>query len=134
MYVLDTNVCIDYMRKGRKAGLIDAKFLQYGVRNIKLPAVVVAELLYGAYHSKSIEKNLKETISLIANFEVFSFGAAEADAYGRIRASLERKGKVISDNDMFIAATALVRNAVLVTNNTREFSRIDGLRLDDWTI
>ena len=63
-----------------------------------------------------------------------SFDTADAYTYGQIRSSLERKGLIIGDNDMLIAASALLRNATLVTNNTREFSRIDGLLLDDWTL
>ncbi|MBQ3346267.1 MAG: type II toxin-antitoxin system VapC family toxin [Synergistaceae bacterium] len=62
------------------------------------------------------------------------FGENEADIYGQIRADLERKGQLIGNNDMLIAATALTHNATLITNNTQEFSRIDGLNLSDWTI
>ena len=134
LYLLDSNICIHYIRNRAIAQVIKAKFLQHTTDTIQIPAIVVAELLHGAYHSKRVEENLMQTLDFLADFEILSFGAEEADAYGRIRASLERKGQVISDNDMFIAATALIRNAILVTNNTREFSRIDGLKLDDWTI
>ena len=113
LYLLDTNICVYYMRKGAKAEAIDAKLLEHKSDDISLPAIVVAELMHGAYHSNRVEANLKETLDFIANFEIVSFGAEEADAYGQIRASLEHRGKVISDNDMLIAATALVRNAVL---------------------
>lgn len=73
-------------------------------------------------------------MELISNFCVASFGEAEAKAYGQILASLQRKGQVIGTNDIMIAATALIRNATLGTNNTHEFSRIYGLKLDDWSL
>ena len=133
LYFIDTNICISCMRGSLKTEELGDKFILHE-DNIRIPIIVVAELLHGAYHSKRVEENLMQTLDFLADFEILSFGAEEADAYGRIRASLERKGKVISDNDMLIAATALVRNAILVTNNTREFSRIDGLKLDDWTL
>ena len=132
LYILDTCIFVDYIRG--KNEHVRQKVRSCNPKQIKIPAIVVAELLHGAYHSKRVEENLMQTLDFLADFEILSFGAEEADAYGRIRASLERKGQVISDNDMFIAATALIRNAILVTNNTREFSRIDGLKLDDWTI
>ena len=134
LYLLDSNICIYYMRKGKESKLIDAKLLQHKKDDIRLSAIVVAELLHGAYHSKRVEQNLRETLDFIADFEVIAFDEPEADAYGQILASLERKGHVIGNNDIMIAATALIRNATLVTNNTHEFSRIDGLKLDDWTL
>ena len=134
LYFLDSNVCIDYMRKGKKADLIDNKIFEVGPRNIKIPAIVSAELMHGAYKSKRPDETLNDTLNFLANFEIIAFDFPEADIYGQIRADLERKGQLIGNNDMFIAATALTHNATLVTNNTQEFSRIDGLQLTDWTI
>ena len=134
LYFLDSNVCIDYMRKGKKADMIDAKIFEVGPRNIKISAVVVAELMHGAYKSKRPAETLNDTINFLANFDIVPFGEREADIYGQIRADLERKGHPIGNNDMLIAATALSCNATLVTNNIQEFSRIDSLNLTDWTI
>ena len=136
LYFLDTNVCIDYMRKGKAAETIKLRFIQHGMKEgkIMIPAIVVAELMHGAYKSKRPDKTIEETLSFLEDFSIVSFGEDEADMYGKIRAELERKGKIIGNNDMQIAATALVYNATLVTNNTEEFSRIEGLRLSDWTI
>lgn len=134
LYFLDSNVCIDYMRKGKRAEKIDAKIFEVGPRNIKIPAIVMAELMHGAYKSKRSAETLKDTTNFLANFEIIPFDFLEAIAYGKIRADLERRGKIIGYHDMQIAATALVYNATLVTNNTEEFSRIEGLRLSDWTI
>lgn len=134
LYFLDSNVCIEFMRKGRFEGRIRSRIIQYGLRSIKIPAIVMAELMHGAYKSKRSAETLKDTSDFLANFEIIPFDFLEAIAYGKIRADLERKGKIIGNNDMQIAAKALVYNATLVTNNTEEFSRIDGLRLSDWTI
>ena len=134
LYFLDSNVCIEFMRRGRFESRIRSRIIQYGLRSIKIPAIVMAELMHGAYKSKRSAETLKDTSDFLANFEIIPFDFLEAIAYGKIRAELERKGKIIGNNDMQIAATALVYNATLVTNNTEEFSRIDGLRLSDWTI
>ena len=134
LYFLDSNVCIDYIRKGKKAVKIDAKIFEVGPRNIKLPSVVMAELMHGAYKSKKSAETLKDTRDFLANFEIIPFDFMEAIAYGQIRANLERRGLLSGNNDMLIAATALTYNATLITNNTNEFSRIDGLKLEDWTI
>lgn len=127
-YMLDTCICVDYLRAKNEKLL--RRVREYS-HEVSISAIVAAELFHGAYHSKRIQENLRDTIELILNFDVVPFGEAEAKAYGQILDSLERKGQVIGNNDMLIAATALIRNATLVTNNIREFSRIDGLKLDD---
>ena len=134
LYFLDTNICIHYMRKGVFTDRIRSRIIQYGLRSIKIPAIVTGELMCGAYKSKRPEKTLKETLDFLKNFDIVPFGEREADIYGQIRADLERKGHPIGNNDMLIAATALSCNATLVTNNTEEFSRIASLNLTDWTI
>lgn len=131
-YMLDTCICVAYLR-GRNEGLLQ-KLRSYEPSLIKIPAIVMAELMYGAYKSRRVEDNLREIEEFAADFEIIPFDNLEAQAYGQIRTALERKGQVIGYHDMLIAATALTCRAVLVTNNTREFSRIDGLLLDDWTI
>ena len=133
LYFLDTNICISCIRHSVKTEAIVYSFLLYGYYNIKIPTIVVAELMHGAYKSQKMEEGLNETRDFISDFEVLPFDYSAAVEYGKIRASLERRGEVIGGNDMLIAATALSRNAILVTNNTREFSRIDGLTLEDWT-
>lgn len=106
----------------------------YGYFNIKIPSVVVAELMHGAYKSKFKDKTLKETEDFISDFDTVPFDYSAAVSCGQIKTSLERKGLVIGPNDLLIAATVLSRGGILVTNNTGEFSRIDGLKLEDWTL
>lgn len=133
LYYLDTNICVPFLRRRKPVEIIGRKMLLQPRSSVKIPAIVAGELMYGAYKSERWEKNVQETKDFLADFEIVPLDYQAAIAYGQIRASLERNGQVISFNDMFIAATALSRNGVLVTNNTREFSRIDGLQLEDWT-
>ena len=131
-YFLDTCICITYLR-GKNEDVL-RKIESYNPSQIKIPVIVLAELLHGAYKSQRTDENIRQIMDFLADFEIIPFEKDDAYTYGQIRSSLERKGLVIGDNDMLIAASALLRNATLVTNNIREFSRIDGLLLDDWTL
>ena len=133
LYFLDSNVCITFLREGRKADLVRRKILLYTRKNIKIPAVVSAELMHGAYKSNNAD-NMNKVRKFLSKFVIIPFSFEEPDIYGQIRTALERKGQLIGYHDIQIAATALNYNATLVTNNTNEFSRIDGLNLIDWTI
>ena len=119
--------------EAEKTEALGYKFILHE-NDIRVPIIVIAELMHGAYKSKITEQTLKETEDFLSDLDIVPFDYDAAVAYGKIKASLERKGQVIGPNDMLIAATALIRNATLVTNNTREFSRIDGLKLYDWTL
>ena len=131
-YFLDTCICITYLR-GKNEEVL-RKIESYNPSQIKIPVIVLAELLHGAYKSQMTDENIRQIMDFLADFEIIPFEKDDAYTYGQIRSSLERKGLIIGNNDMLIAASALLRNATLVTNNTREFSRIDGLLLDDWTL
>ncbi len=133
LYFIDTNICISCMRGSNKTETLGYKFIIHE-HDIRIPSVVVAELMHGAYKSKFGNITLKETEDFLSDFEIVPFDESAARTYGRIKADLERKGLVIGPNDFLIVATALLRNGTLVTNNIREFSRIDGLPLSDWTI
>jgi tRNA(fMet)-specific endonuclease VapC len=87
---------------------------------------------YGVYNSSNIEKNRIALTEFLAPFEIIDFDDADAEAFGRLRADLKRKGTIIGAYDMLIAAQAIARNFILVTNNTGEFKRIIGLKLEDW--
>ena len=131
IYHLDTNICVAYLR-GRNLDLrkkVDAA----GSDNIKLSSLVKGELLFGAYKSGRVEENLKQTYDFCEPFDIIPFDNFVLDTYGKIRAALELKGQKIGANDTMIAAIALAHNATLVTNNIKEFSRIEGLLLEDWT-
>lgn len=99
--------------------------------DIKIPAVVKAELFAGAMKSSRKEENIRQVIDFCESFELVPFDDAAAWEYGEIKSSLERKGIPIGYNDMMIAATVEAHQGILVTNNTRDFIRIDGLMLED---
>ena len=130
-YYLDSNICIFYFRNPN--GIISQKISSVGKANIKIPAIVKGELLTGAMKSARRERNIDEVMSFLRQFEVIPFDDASAWAYGEIKSSLELKGTPIGYNDMIIAATVLANDGVLITNNVREFSRVEGLKISDWT-
>lgn len=132
MYYLDTNVIIDIIRG--KYPMLKYHFSQMSHSDIAIPAVVVAELEFGSQHSGNYEKNSREAMDVIRNFDIAPFGMNEAIAYGKIRNELSSKGISIGPNDLFIAATVLANDGILVTHNVREFSRISVLNVEDWTI
>ena len=129
MYFLDTNTCIDFLRNLSES--VRTHFLSIPLNEIKIPVIVKAELLLGAYKSNKTE-TLERTIQFLELFEVIPFTDEMSYTYAQIRKELEAKGNKIGANDLFIAATALNKKAILVTHNTREFIRIDGLQLEDW--
>lgn len=95
--------------------------------------MVQAELYFGALKSSSKNKVLEALNKFLTPFEKIAFDPACSIIYAEIRAYLEKKGSVIGPNDLIIAATTLAHNAILVTANTREFSRIKKLAVEDWT-
>ena len=131
IYYLDTNICIFHMRK--PFGVLAEKINSFDPKHIKIPAIVKAELLVGAEKSKMHDKTLVETLEFCRPFEIIPFDDSMVWTYAKMRASLELKGQKIGYNDSLIAAIVLERGGVLVTNNTKEFGRIDGLILEDWT-
>ncbi len=130
MYLLDTNICIALL-KGNQAAV--TKLARQSPDDLAVCTVVQAELYYGARKSEQVSANLKRLEAFFAPLRSLSFDDLCAQAYGSIRAELERAGTPIGPNDLLIAATARAYDLTLVTNNTREFARIVGLRLEDWS-
>ena len=130
-FFLDTNICI-YALNGQYPG-VQNHLLSKKPSDIAIPAMVQAELYFGALKSSSKNKVLETLKRFLAPFEKIAFDPACSIIYAEIRADLEKKGTVIGPNDLIIAATTLAHNAILVTANTREFSRIKKLALEDWT-
>ena len=130
MYLLDTNVCIGLLNQ-KHEGLI-RHFRGFHPREIALCSIVKAELYYGARHSRQVEANLQLLAQFYAPLFSLPFDDRCAEEAGVIRADLIEQGMPIGPNDVLIAATARANDAVLVTHNTKEFSRVTGLRLVDW--
>ena len=130
-YYLDSNVYISINKKMFEN--IAARLASIDMDKIKIPSMVAAELFHGAYKSDYIEYNLARLNLFLSRYETVPFGESAAEHYGQIRANLEREGCVIDYNDMVTAATVLANGGILVTHNIGEFSRIDGLSLEDWS-
>ena len=126
MYLLDSDVCINVLR-GREPEAYEW-FRKTSIDEVRLPAMVEAELRLGALRAKS-PRNAQVVEDFLAPFAIVPFDSRCAWAYARIRADLEERGELIGPNDLVIAAIAVANNAVLVTNNIREFKRIKDLRL-----
>lgn len=129
MYLLDSNVCIALMRGNEN---VAARFARQQLAQLSIASVVKAELLFGALKSQCVERNLLITRQFMAQLVSLPFDDACADCYAKLRLELASAGQLIGANDMLIAATALAHGKILVTHNSREFSRIAGLLLEDW--
>ena len=128
--MLDTNICI-YIIKQQPEEVLK-RFLEYQVGDICISAITLSELRYGVYKSKHQEKNSIALDEFMIPLEILPFDEEAAQAYGDIRASMEKAGTPLGAMDMLIAAHAISQGLSLVTNNTREFSRISNLTLVDW--
>jgi tRNA(fMet)-specific endonuclease VapC len=130
-YYLDTNICI-YFLKGMYTQLLD-KITSHKPDDIKIPSLVKAELLYGAEKSQEREENLEKVLKFLLPYEIVSFDDTGAVKYSIIRVEIERAGSIIGPNDLIISAIVLSRGGTLVTNNDKEFVRIPGLSVENWT-
>jgi len=130
-YFLDTNICIFFLNE-TYANVSETISLM-PTRDIALPSMTIAELLFGAYNSARREQNMARLDMFIPRFRSYGFDKAAAEAHARIRVALKRDGAPIGYNDLIIAATVIANRGVLVTNNTREFSRVPGLAIEDWS-
>jgi len=130
--LLDTNICI-YIIKQQPARVLK-RFLEYQIGDIGISSITLSELYYGVAKSQHQDKNSKALEQFITPLEVVPFDDAAAQAYGAIRATLEKVGTPIGSMDMLIAAHAVALGIPLVTNNTREFERVPGLEVVDWTV
>ena len=128
--LLDTNTCIYYLNKASK-GII-AHFKRFAPSDLRLSSVTVAELFYGAEKSHAKKKNWAVVESFVSTFDIIPFDQNSCKKYARIRAYLERSGNPIGPMDLLIASISLANNFILVTNNTKEFSRIESLKLENW--
>jgi len=131
-FLLDTNTCIKYLNG--KSQNIRQRLEASQPQDIVLCSVVKAELFYGAMKSANPQKNLAKLQPLVSRFASLPFDDEAAEVYGRIRADLEKLGTPIGPNDLLIAAIGLANDVTVVTHNTREFSRVAGLKLEDWEI
>jgi tRNA(fMet)-specific endonuclease VapC len=129
-YLLDTNLCI-YLINQRPESVLQ-RFSTLKPSQVSLSMVTWGELYYGAYKSEKLQHNLRNLQQLSGLLEVLPLPVAAAEHYGRLRADLQRVGRPIGGNDLWIAAHALAERYVLVTHNTKEFERVEGLSVENW--
>jgi tRNA(fMet)-specific endonuclease VapC len=129
-FLLDTNICI-YIAKHRPPEVAE-RFAQTKPGELAISAITYGELRYGAEKSQAPGKSLEKIKAFVELVPVLPLPADAAERYGRLRADLSRLGIPIGMNDLWIAAHALALDAVLVSNNIREFSRVAGLRYENW--
>ena len=131
-YFLDTNI-ISYIIKGKYPKIIE-HLKKVPAQSIVIPSIVKAELEFGARNSGNYERLIVPYMQLLEPFDVKDFHSDASYFYGLIRHFLTEKGTPVGPNDLLIAATVLANNGTLVTHNTKEFSRIEDLRIEDWTV
>ncbi len=130
IYMLDTNICSYIIRN--KPESIKKRLEDVEKENIiGLSSVVVSELFYGAY-KKGSDALIKLIKTFIDNFKIYNYDVKSAIWYGKLRTELENKGIIIGAYDLQIAAHAISLNAILVTNNVKEFNRIQNLKIENW--
>ncbi len=129
-FMLDTNICI-YMIKGKPPQIL-TKLKDFNLGDLSVSSITLSELEYGVAKSSKPQQNRDALDAFLAPLEIFPFNGEAAYRYGQIRAFLEKEGKLIGAMDMLVGAHAVSASMTLVTNNIKEFSRIPGLRLENW--
>ena len=131
-YLFDTNICI-YLINQKIEYLID-RVEEYGIENIGISSLTIAELEYGIAKSSSPhkEENRIALLEFLLPFKFIDFNQNDAYEYGRFRQDLQSKGRIIGNMDILIGSQAVSRELILVTNNEKEFKRIEGLEIENW--
>ncbi len=130
-YMLDTNICIYAIK--HKPDTVIKKFLSHDPEELCISAITYAELMHGVEKSMAVERNRIAMSLFLSPITILQFDERAAEEYGRIKAELEKKGTPIGPMDTLIASHAKSRGLIIVTNNTREFNRVVGLTVEDWT-
>ena len=128
-YLLDTNICIDVIK--RRPELVLDRFNE-NAAHLAISSITLAELLHGAEKSSQPQRTFAVVEDFCSRLDVLDYGANVAQHYGQIRASLEQRSIPIGVNDLHIAAHARSEGLTLVSNNLREFERVDGLLYENW--
>lgn len=131
-YLFDTNMCI-YLINKKFEYLID-RVEKYGIENIGISSITIAELEYGIAKSSNPykEENRVALLEYLLPFKFIDFNQNDAYEYGRIRQNLQSQGKIIGNMDILIGSQAVSRELILVTNNLKEFNRIENLEIENW--
>ena len=128
-YMMDTNTCIFLMKNFTN---VVSQFKMKRNHGIVISSITASELYFGVHNSPTPKELAHHLANFFIGVPVLDYSADAGDSYGRLRAELRRSNRIISELDMLIAAHAVSRGLILVTNNTREFERVNGLKLEDW--
>jgi len=131
-YLLDTNICIFLIRNKSPRILVELR--KHDPADLCISAITVAELEYGCDRSADPAKNRFALTEFLSPFTLLSFDEPAACIYGKVRTGLEKVGTPIGSMDLLIAAHAVSQQMTVVTNNTREFNRVEGLAVEDWSL
>ncbi len=129
-YMLDTNICIYIIKK--KPEKVIRRLQELSLSDMCVSSITLSELEYGVEKSEQRDRNKIALAKFFAPIEVIAYDDLASVQYGKIRSYLEKNGMPIGALDMMIAAHALARGLVLVTNNEREFKRVPGLKMENW--
>lgn len=128
IYLLDTDTCIYWLKNITS---VTNKIQTIGWENICICNITVAELYFGAYNSQKVPENLTRAEKFIQDIEVIDLDNNAVKEFGELKAELRKIGQPVADFDLLIASVAITRNHILVTNNTRHYSRISQLKLEN---
>jgi tRNA(fMet)-specific endonuclease VapC len=128
-YLLDTNTVIYVLKRRPREAL---EVFNTNANRMAISSITLAELMYGAEKSPNLDKNLEAIEEFISHLDVLAYDAKASQHHGQIKAALEKKGEIIGENDIHIAAHAISQGLILVTNNLREFKRVPNLALENW--
>jgi tRNA(fMet)-specific endonuclease VapC len=128
-YLLDTNIVI-YVLKRRPVEVLAV--FNTNASRMAISSITLSELIYGAEKSLNVNRNLEAIEEFVSHLDVLPYDAKASQHYGQIKATLERKGEIIGENDIHIAAHAISQGLILVSNNLKEFNRVPNLALENW--
>lgn len=130
-YLLDTNICI-YIAKHHPT-IVRKRFESLAFDQIAMSVITFGELQFGVEKSQKREESLKTLDQLAKLIQISPLPEKAGECYGKIRNQLQKMGLMIGNNDLWIAAHAMAESWTLVTNNVREFQRIEDLEIENWT-
>lgn len=131
MYLLDTNICIFAINK--KTPQLINTINKKSKHDIYISSLTIAELEFGVENSQYVEKNRVALLKFSSLLRILPFDDEDAVCYGKLKTKLKKKGEIIGPIDMLLAAQALSKDLIFVTKNADEFSRVDGLKIEDWS-
>ena len=130
-YLLDTNIVI-YVLKRRPKEVLE--IFNRNASRMAISSITLSELIYEAEKSSNVDKNLEAIEEFVSHLDVLPYDAKASQHYGQIKAALEKRGEIIGENDIHIAAHAISQGLILVTNNLQEFKRVPNLARENWVL